>query len=106
MKSIYKLILSLVFVLFITPVVLASGEPGIVTGTKNLLDAAMTWLLILIPVGCAAVIAWHAFIKQLNEGDPAQAQIHNRAMKNALIAGAIGVSASGIVKAVLGFYGG
>lgn len=106
MKNIYRFILTLVFILLITPVTLAANEPGIVTGTKNLLDAAMTWLLILIPVGCAAVIAWHAFLKQLNEGDPAQAQIHNRAMKSALIAGAIGISASGIVKAVLGFYGG
>lgn len=106
MKNIYKLLITLILVLFTTPVVLASGEPGIVTGTKNLLDAAMTWLLVLIPVGCAAVIAWHAFLKQLNEGDPAQAQIHNRAMKSALIAGAIGISASGIVKAVLSFYGG
>ncbi|HBQ26674.1 MAG TPA: hypothetical protein DD791_09815 [Syntrophomonas sp.] len=95
-----------VFILISTPVTLAAGEPGIVTGTKNLLDAAMTWLLILIPVGCACVIAWHAFVKQMNEGDPAQAAIHNRAMKNALVAGAIGISASGIVKAVLAFYTG
>ncbi|CFX16416.1 Uncharacterized [Syntrophomonas zehnderi OL-4] len=83
----------------------AAGEPGIVTGTKNLLEAATTWLLILIPAGCATMIGWHAFVKQMNEGDPAQAAIHNRAMKNALIAGAIGVSAVGIVKAFLGFYG-
>lgn len=85
---------------------MAAGEPGIVTGTKNLLEAATTWLLILIPAGCATMIGWHAFVKQMNEGDPAQAAIHNRAMKNALIAGAIGISAVGIVKAFLSFYGG
>lgn len=106
MNIFYRFLLSLLLVVFISPAVLAAGEPEIVTGTKNLLNAAMTWLLILIPVGCAVMIAWHAFLKQLNEGDPAQAQIHNRAMKSALIAGAIGISASGIVKAVLSFYGG
>lgn len=106
MRNIYRIILTVALILAFTPIALAEGEPGIVTGTKNLLDAAMIWLLILIPVGCACVIAWHAFLKQLNEGDPAQAAVHNRAMKNALIAGAIGISASGIVKAVLSFYGG
>ena len=92
--------------LLFTPAVFAAGEPGIVTGTKNLLDAATNWLLLVIPVGCGCVIAWHAFCKQLNEGDPAQAAIHNRGMKNALIAAAIGISATGIVKAVLAFYSG
>ena len=106
MKNYFRILLTLTFILLITPVALAADEPGIVTGTKNLLNAAMTWLLILIPLGCAVFIGWHAFLKSLNEGDPAQAQIHNRAMKGALIAGAIGVSASGIVKTVLGFYGG
>lgn len=105
-KNIYRIMLTIALILVFTPIVLAEGEPGIVTGTKNLLDAAMTWLLILIPVGCACVIAWHAFVKQMNEGDPAQAAVHNRAMKNALVAGAIGISASGIVKAVLAFYSG
>lgn len=105
-KNVYRVILAIALMLVFTPVTFAAGEPGIVSGTKNLLDAAMTWLLVLIPVGCACVIAWHAFVKQMNEGDPAQAAIHNRAMKNALVAGAIGISASGIVKAVLAFYTG
>ncbi len=105
-KIIYRVILTLALLLVFAPVTLAAGEPGIVTGTKNLLDAALTWVLVLIPVGCACVIAWHAFVKQMNEGDPAQAAIHNRAMKNALVASAIGMSAAGIVKAVLAFYTG
>lgn len=105
-KNIYRIVIIIALMLVFTPVALAEGEPGIVTGTKDLLDAALTWVLILIPVGCACVIAWHAFVKQMNEGDPAQAAIHNRAMKNALVAGAIGMSAAGIVKAVLAFYTG
>ena len=105
MTNIYRFLITLALMLVCSPA-MAAGEPEIVTGTKNLMDAAMTWLLVLIPVGCAAIVAWHAFIKQMNEGDPTQAAVHNRAMKNALIAGAIGISASGIVKAVLSFYGG
>lgn len=84
----------------------AAETPVIVTGTKNLLETATTWLLLLIPAGCATMIGWHAFLKQLNEGDPAEITVHNRAMKNILIAGAIGMSAVSIVKVVLGFYGG
>lgn len=105
-KNIYWIMLTVALMLVFTPVALAEGEPGIVTGTKNLLEAATSWLLVLIPVGCSCVIAWHAFVKQMNEGDPAQAAIHNRAMKNVLVAGAIGISAVGIVKAVLAFYAG
>jgi hypothetical protein len=104
-KIIYRVMPTLALLLIFTPVALAVGEPEIVTGTKNLLDAALGWVLLLIPVGCAMIIAWHAFCKQLNEGDPAQAALHNRAMKNALVAGAIGMTAAGTVKIVLAFYG-
>jgi len=84
--------------------VFAADEPAIVSGTLDLLEAATGWLLVLIPAGCATMLGWHAFVKQMNEGDPAQASIHNRAMKNILIGGAIGVSAISIVKAFLAFY--
>jgi|LFRM01.2.fsa_nt_gb hypothetical protein len=84
----------------------ANEAPTIVTGTENLLDAALGWFLRLVPVACGCFIAWHALGKQLNEGDPAQAALHSRAMRNALIAGIIAESAAGIVKTVLSFYGG
>ena len=103
-KNVYRVILAVSMILLFAPVAFAATDPGIVTGTKDLLEAATNWLLLLIPAGCGCVIAWHAFVKQMNEGDPAQAAIHNRAMKNALVAGAIGMSAVGIVKAVLAFY--
>lgn len=106
-KKISQLLLStVVFFFLLTPLALSaeSAEPGIVTGTEALLQDALTWVLILIPVGCGCILAWHAFCKSLNEGDPAQAGIHNRAMKHALIASAIGMSAAGIVQAVLAYY--
>lgn len=103
MKRVFSTLL-LVTALFVFTPVAAADDPAIVTGTKNLLDSVLLWLLMLIPGGCAAMIGWHAFCKQLNEGDPAQASIHNRAMKNILLAGAIGVSALSIVKVVLAFY--
>jgi len=107
MRKVFGLLSLLsLFILAGSSPVLAAETPTIVTGTKNLLDTAVGWLMILIPVACGCIIAWHAFAKQLNEGDPAQAALHSRAMKNALIAGAIGISATGIVKAVLSFYGG
>lgn len=99
------LVLSLLVIVFFPEVALAN-EPTIVTGTKDLLNALMNWLLGLIPLGAASVLAWHAFAKQLNEGDGAKVSQHNQAMKNTLISAAIGVTAAGTVKAILAFYGG
>lgn len=104
MKRVKKAFFLALIMLLSSSTAFAADQPGIVSGTKNLLEAATTWLMILIPAGCGCSIGWHAFCKQLNEGDPAQSGMHNRAMKNTLVAGAIGVSAVGIVKAVLAFY--
>lgn len=105
MKKASKVLLSaIVFLLLMSTAALAE-TPGIVTGTNNLLQDALTWILILIPVGCGCVIAWQAFCKQLNEGDPTQASIHGRAMKKALITSAVGMSAAGIARAFLSYYG-
>jgi hypothetical protein len=104
MRRIRKALLLAFLTLLYSNSIALADPPGIVTGTQNLLQAATTWLLLIIPTACACAIGWHAFCKQLNEGDPAQSAMHSRAMKNALITGAIGVSAVGIVKAVLAFY--
>jgi len=104
MKKASKVLLNiLLFLLILTPTALAD-DPQIVSGTKELLSDALTWILILIPVGCGCVVAWHSFCKQLNEGDPTQASIHARAIKKALIISAFGMSAAGITTAVLAYY--
>lgn len=81
----------------------ASAEPEMVTNTKNLLNDATTWILGLIPLAGGLMIGYQALMKQFTDDDALVAK-HNRAMKNILIAGVIGMSAVGLVKAVLSYY--
>ncbi|MDN5347395.1 MAG: hypothetical protein PWP65_959 [Clostridia bacterium] len=82
----------------------AAPTPGFVTGATNLLNDATSWLLGIIPAGAGAAIGYHALMKQLSDGDPASAAVHNRAMRNVLIGAAIGESAVGITKAFLSYF--
>jgi len=82
------------------------GTPDFIQNVLRLLQAALTWLLILIPAAAGAAIAYHALMKQMNEGDQSEAAQHNKAIKNILVAGAIGMSAAGIVTVILGFFTG
>jgi hypothetical protein len=81
-----------------------AGAPDFILGVLNLLRAALTWLLWIIPAAAGVAIAYHALMKQMEEGDHSAAAQHNKAIKNILIAGAIGVSAAGIVAVILGFF--
>lgn len=81
-----------------------ADQPQFVQGAINLFNDATTWLLGLIPVGSGAAIGYHALMKVLSDADPAAAAVHNRAMRNILIAGAIGESAVGITKAFLAYF--
>lgn len=81
-----------------------ADQPQFVQGAINLLNDATTWLMSLIPAASGAAIGYHALMKQLGDADPAAAAVHNRAMRNILIAGAIGESAVGITKAFLAYF--
>ncbi|WP_227766352.1 hypothetical protein [Zhaonella formicivorans] len=100
MRKSFKLVFFLAVLTFAIP---AYAEPQIVSGAKNLLNDATTWLLGLIPTAAGLMIGYHALMKQFND-DPTSASIHNKAMKNILVAGAIGVSAVGLVKAFLAYF--
>jgi len=80
--------------------------PDFISDVLRLLQAVLNWLLVLIPAAAGAAIGYHALMKQMEEGDQGQAAQHNRAIKNILVAGAIGVSAAGIVTVILGFFTG
>lgn len=81
----------------------AWAEPEVVTNTKRLLNDATTWILGLIPLAGGLMIGYQALMKQFTDDDMMVAK-HNRAMKNILIAGVIGMSAVGLVKAVLAYF--
>lgn len=81
----------------------AAGEPGIVSGAKNLASDVLTWLLILIPISAGAGIGYQALMKTLNQ-DPAEVAHRNKNMKNILVAAVVGESAMGIVTALLAYF--
>jgi len=80
------------------------GQPEFISNALELLRAVLGWLLILIPVAAGVAIAYHAFAKQMEEGDSHAAAQHSRAIRNILVAGAIGMSASVIATTVLNFF--
>lgn len=45
-------------------IVAAEAAPVFVTGTQNLMNDAMTWVLFLIPTAAALFCAWKAFCYQ------------------------------------------
>jgi hypothetical protein len=92
------------FTFTFAPPALAAGEPNFVAGAQKLLNDVTNWLLALIPASAGAAIGYHALMKQLSDGDPASAAVHNRAMRNVLVAGAIGMSAVSIVKVFLSYF--
>jgi len=82
------------------------GTPDFINDVLRLLQSILTWLLILIPAAAGAAIGYHALMKQMEEGDQGQSAQHTRAIKNILVAAAIGMSAAGIVTVILGFFTG
>lgn len=75
-----------------------------VSSWTNLLNDAMKWLLILIPLSTALAVAYFSLIKQWSDGDSGVVSTANRRMKTALIFGSIGMAASGIVKGFLAYF--
>lgn len=41
--------------------IVVAATPAFVTGTQNLMNDAMTWVLILIPIAASLFCAWKAF---------------------------------------------
>lgn len=106
MKKVKRiLLLTLVLTTFSTAAH-AADTPVIVSGFQTLLGDVSTWLLALIPTASAAMVGYHALMKQMSDGDPSVASSSNKSIKRVLIGGAIGTSAAGLTKAFLTYFGG
>jgi len=99
-----KKIAYLTFLLMTFSAQISAEEPKIVTGTKNLFNDGLGWILILIPIATALMIGYHALLKLLSDADPGVVAEKNKKMKSTLVAGIIGESAMGIVTAVFKYY--
>lgn len=78
--------------------------PQVVTGAQQLLQDVLSWLLILIPIAGGMMIGYHALMKTLSDGDPATVADRNKKIKQVLIGVVIGMSASGIVSAIITYF--
>jgi len=78
--------------------------PEFIGNIYNLLNDALRWVLYIVPVATAFVIAYHALLNHFAEGDHAANIKHKEAMKKTLIYGAIAFSASGVVTVILSYF--
>ena len=78
--------------------------PEFITNISRLLTDATTWIMFLIPTAGGVMIGYHALMKEVEEGDAHSAAGHNKAIKNILVGGAIGMSAMAIVRVVLAYF--
>ena len=97
------MLIALIVMLALAPSALASA-PGIVTGGKRLAEDALKWVLILVPVSAALMVAYHAWMKSLADGDPGAITERNKKMKNTIVGAAIAESASGLVTVLLAYF--
>lgn len=82
--------------------IVASAAPIFVTGTQNLMNDAMTWVLVLIPTAAALFCAWKAFCYQA--ADENERTMIKKSVKGALIIAVFGECASAIIKVILSYY--
>lgn len=78
--------------------------PQVITGAQQLLQDISGWLLILIPLAGVMMVGYHSLMKTLSDGDPATIAEKNRKIKQTLIGVVIGMSAAGLVSAIITYF--
>lgn len=82
----------------------AAGDNILVTGTNAFLSDLLKWILILIPVSAAVVIAYQSWAKKGTD-EPAEIAAKDKLIKKYLIGAIIGECSAAVVKLVLSYYG-
>ncbi|MBO8164208.1 MAG: hypothetical protein H0Z34_10890 [Brevibacillus sp.] len=104
MKKVVSAIVLFVSQLMTASTLYAAKDNILVSGTKSLLNDALFWVLILIPVGAAVAIAWQNFLKKGTD-EPAEIAAKDKLIKKYMWAAVIGECSAAIVKLVLSYYG-
>lgn len=68
----------------------------------NLMNDAMTWVLILIPIAASLFCAWKAFCYQA--ADDNERIMIKKSVKGAVVVAILGECASAIIKLILSYY--
>lgn len=79
-------------------------QPEIVTGAKRLVEDALNWILVLVPVCAGLMVAYHAWMKSMADGDQGVIAERNRKMKNTIVGAVIAESASGLCRFILSYF--
>ena len=79
--------------------IVVAATPAFVTGTQNLMNDAMTWVLILIPI---AASLFCAFCYQA--ADDNERIMIKKSVKGAVVVAILGECASAIIKLILSYY--
>ena len=74
------------------------------SGTLNLVQSVLNFMLTLVPVLAGALVAYHQIAKNAAGGDEVAAAHHNRATKSVLVSAVVAEVASGLVRWLLSFY--
>ena len=82
--------------------IVVAATPAFVTGTQNLMNDAMTWVLILIPIAASLFCAWKAFCYQA--ADDNERIMIKKSVKGAGVGALWGECASAIIKLILSYY--
>jgi hypothetical protein len=100
----HLLVVGFIFTALVTsPTFASASTPKLVSGTVDLFDDILSWLLLIIPGGMAIMLAYHAFTRSMAD-DPATIAEKNKLMKNVVIGGLLAFSASGLIKIILAYY--
>ena len=103
LKRITKITLAVSIIMSSKVYASAAGQPAIVTNSIRLITDATGWLMLLIPLVAALMVGFWSFQKSMSD-DQAQTADLNKKIKTTIISGAIGVSASGLVNFILGYF--
>ncbi|MDA5110975.1 hypothetical protein O3V59_21815 [Brevibacillus thermoruber] len=96
--------LVLFFSILMTATPTFAADNVLVTGTKNMLNDVLKWLLILIPATAAVAISYQNWLKKSTE-EPAEIAAKSKLIKKYMVAAVIGECSAAIVKLVLSYYG-
>ena len=83
--------------------IVVAATPAFVTGTQNLMNDAMTWVLILIPIAASLFCALKEFCYQA--ADDNERIMINKSVKGAELVAILGECEIAIIKLILSYYG-